>query len=456
MSTSDTLQEGLVLASVDRCVGTLTLNRPDALNAFNLEMARDFMAALHSFECDEGVRVIVLRGMGKVFSAGGDIKEMLAAAQKGEDPAAYFRAPLTTFGEMVQALRSTGKPVLAAVHGAAAGVAFNVVLACDLKLATDTSRFTQAFIRLGLSPDGGGTWLLPRLVGMARASELALLPTELDATTALEWGLINWTVREDLFQERVAEIAARLAAGPAEAMRRAKTLLSRGSGETLAVQIEAERQAQVENAASPDFEEGLTAFVEKRDPQFCAHPSGSPGRLVNAASAIERVHGTEPEHRLPYILRPHQPGDMGWVVQRHGLLYNREYQWDEQFEALVAEIVARFIQEFDSKRERCWIAEKGGANVGSVFLVRNTDSVAQLRLLLVEPEARGLGIGKRLVSECTRFARRVGYEKIILWTNDVLHAARHLYELEGYELVKEESHHSFGHDLVGQFWELVL
>ena len=179
-------------------------------------------------------------------------------------------------------------------------------------------------------------------------------------------------------------------------------------------------------------------------------------RLVQAMSTVERVLGAEPEHRVPYILRPHQLGDIGWVVQRHGVLYNREYGWDDQFEALVAEIVARFIQKFDPKRERCWIAEKDGANVGSVFLVRNTESVAQLRLLLVAPEARGLGIGKRLVSECTRFARQVGYEKIMLWKNDVLHAARHLYEVEGYRLVKEEPHHSFGHDLVGQFWEIVL
>jgi DNA-binding MarR family transcriptional regulator/GNAT superfamily N-acetyltransferase len=181
-------------------------------------------------------------------------------------------------------------------------------------------------------------------------------------------------------------------------------------------------------------------------------------RLVHAMQTIESLLGAQPEHRVPYILRPHQSGDLGWVVQRHGVLYNREYGWDEQMEGLVAEIVAKFVQEFDAKRERCWIVEREGENVGSVFLVRHPEraGVARLRLLLVEPRARGLGIGRRLVQECTRFARRTGYHTITLWTNSVLLAARRIYEREGYRLVGEEPHHSFGHDLVGQNWELAL
>jgi len=181
-------------------------------------------------------------------------------------------------------------------------------------------------------------------------------------------------------------------------------------------------------------------------------------RLIEAMHTIEVLLGAAPERKVPYILRPHQSGDMGWVVQRHGVLYNREYGWDEQFEALVAEIVAKFIQSFDSKRERCWIAEKDGENVGSVFLVSHPEreGVAKLRLLLVDPKARGLGIGKRLVQECTRFARQVGYRRITLWTNSVLQAARKIYVQEGYQLVHEEPHHSFGHDLIGQTWELEL
>jgi DNA-binding MarR family transcriptional regulator/GNAT superfamily N-acetyltransferase len=181
-------------------------------------------------------------------------------------------------------------------------------------------------------------------------------------------------------------------------------------------------------------------------------------RLVQAMETIRSVLGEQPEHRVPYILRLHQSGDMGWVVQSHGWLYRQEYGWDEEFEALVAEIVANFIRNFDPKKERCWIAEKDGENVGCVFLVKHPEleGVAKLRLLLVDPRARGLGIGRRLVQECSRFARQARYHTITLWTNSVLNTARHLYEQEGYRLVREEPHRSFGHDLVGQTWELKL
>lgn len=258
----------LIVSHVENSVGYITFNRTGDLNAFNLDVAEQFLQALDGFREDKAVRAVVVRGSGKVFSAGGDVKEMLDDVTEGGDRAAFFRAPLTTFNKMVMALRSVPKPVLAAVHGAVAGVAFNLMLACDLRMAAEGTRFTQAFIKIGLSPDGGGTWFLPRLVGHARACELAMLPTVIDAPTALEWGLINRIFPTDVFEEKVKEFAEELAMGPAPALAQTKSLLNESCQHSLEEQLEVERLAQVENAGHADFEEGLKAFVEKRKPDF--------------------------------------------------------------------------------------------------------------------------------------------------------------------------------------------
>jgi GNAT superfamily N-acetyltransferase len=185
-------------------------------------------------------------------------------------------------------------------------------------------------------------------------------------------------------------------------------------------------------------------------------PPENQQKLVTAMHTIETLLAPAPTGHAPWILRSHRTGDMGWVIWRHGVLYAREYGWNQEFEALVTRIVADFISNPDPSSERCWIAERDGTRVGSIFLVRENDEIAKLRLLLVEPAARGLGIGHRLVEECIRTARELGYRRIVLWTNDVLRAARHIYEDKGFRLAREEPHHSFGHDLVGQYWELDL
>ncbi|SFU59331.1 DNA-binding transcriptional regulator, MarR family [Alicyclobacillus macrosporangiidus] len=179
-------------------------------------------------------------------------------------------------------------------------------------------------------------------------------------------------------------------------------------------------------------------------------------RLIQAMNTIEQLLGEGFKYAQPYVLRQHEPGDMGWVIHMHGRLYAQEYGWNEEFEALVAQICADFLKHYNADRERCWIAEMDGQIVGSVFVVRGSEEVAKLRLLLVDPRARGLGLGKRLVDECIRFARCKGYKKLVLWTNSVLAAARHIYRQAGFQLVKEEPHHSFGHDLIGEIWELSL
>lgn len=186
-----------------------------------------------------------------------------------------------------------------------------------------------------------------------------------------------------------------------------------------------------------------------------SHPQQQ--RLLGAMRDIAGILGSTQHRSGAYILRSHRPGDMGWVVHRHGVLYELEQGYDERFEALVAGIVAQFVENFDPKRERCWIAERESERLGCVFLVKKSKTVAKLRMLLVEPSARGMGLGKRLVDECVAFAREAGYKRITLWTQSDLHSARHLYEQVGFKLAQKKKHASWSRkDLMAEIWDLKL
>ena len=205
----------------------------------------------------------------------------------------------------------------------------------------------------------------------------------------------------------------------------------------------------------------LWAAMNERSRQDIANllaelPIARQDRLVKALETVESLLDEPPEKRVPFTLRPHQPGDLGWIIRRQTQLYATEYGWDGTFEAMLAEISAKFIRKFDPKSDNCWIAERNGEIAGSVFLVRAGKTTGQLRMLYVEPSARGLGIGQSLVAACIADARAKGYKKLMLWTNDILVSARKIYIAAGFRLIREEKHDSFGKKLVGQFWSLDL
>ncbi len=219
-----------------------------------------------------------------------------------------------------------------------------------------------------------------------------------------------------------------------------------GRQRLLHLTLEGQKAADILDSRSCDEVSEMLSDLSEPDQQ----------RLLKAMRAIENTFTKGLKFSEPFFLRQHDVGDMGWITYRHGVLYTQQYGWDQHFEALVAQIVSDFINNYNPVRERCWIAEMNGDIVGSVFVVQSSETIAKLRLLLVEPKARGLGLGTRLVEECIRFARHSGYQKLILWTNSVLVEARHIYQKKGFTLTEQEAHHSFGHDLIGETWELML
>jgi DNA-binding MarR family transcriptional regulator/GNAT superfamily N-acetyltransferase len=254
--------------------------------------------------------------------------------------------------------------------------------------------------------------------------------TDLVQTLGLDAGFLSRTLQA--LQRR--QVVARK---PSKADRRANELALTAKGR--AAFAELERRSRHEVGA-------LLAGLDDRERSA----------VVKAMAVIEQV--LEPPAQKPagFLLRGHRPGDIGWIVSRHGAIYAQEYGWDISFEALAAEITAQFLRSWDPRREQCWIAEVGGEPVGSIFLVRASDDVAKIRLLLVDKRARGLGVGRALVEQCLRFARDAGYSSITLWTQSILVAARGIYQRAGFQCVKQEKHHSFGVDLVGETWEMKL
>ena len=257
-----------VLSHLEGGVLTLTLNRPEALNALNLAMIADLKAATAQAELDDAVRVVMIQG-GEHFMAGGDLKwfhSQLVLLPEERQP--LFEQTIAAVHATTLQLRRMGKPVVAAVSGAAAGFGLSLMLACDLAVAADSAYFTLAYCHIALSPDGGATWFLPRAVGAKRAAEIALLGDRFDARQALEWGLLNRVVPAADLAAESQKLARRLAAGPREALARTKALLQAASSNSLPEQLFAEQTSFAACAVNPDFAEGLGAFLEKRKPSF--------------------------------------------------------------------------------------------------------------------------------------------------------------------------------------------
>ena len=251
---------------IDNIIAKVTLNRPEVLNALNVEMAEELIRVFQELRTHDDIRAVVLTGAGRAFCAGGDVKQMLSVIDK--DPASFFPGPLKTYNQLIMAIRDLPKPVIAAVNGMATGAGFNLALACDVRIASDNARFSQAFIRIGLIPDCGGTFFLPRIVGWAKAMELMLTAELIDSEQAKQLGIVNLVVKESELESSVGFFAQQVAELPTSAVGRLKRLLNASFSTSLEEQLALEADMQVECARTKDFTEGVKAFTEKRVPKF--------------------------------------------------------------------------------------------------------------------------------------------------------------------------------------------
>ena len=248
-------------------VAVLTLNRPSALNALGMGLIRDFTAALEAARAG-GARALVITGAGRAFCAGGDLREMQEIAQREGRIEAFFEEPLLLLHDCILSIRRLPLPVIGAINGVAAGAGANFALACDIVIAGESASFNEAFIKIGLTPDCGGTFILPRLVGTKRAAELLMTGDTITAQQAAEWGMINRVVPDAELMPTALALATRLAQAPTSAIGRIKELLESSAAHDYGAQLEAEHRSQIESGKSPDFREGVAAFFEKRPPVF--------------------------------------------------------------------------------------------------------------------------------------------------------------------------------------------
>jgi 2-(1,2-epoxy-1,2-dihydrophenyl)acetyl-CoA isomerase len=259
--------ETIQLEMREDAVAVLTLNRPDALNALSVMLGNEFLSALSEAR-ERGARAIVLTGAGRAFCAGGDLREMQQIAQKEGRVEAFFEDPLNLLHDCIRAIRKTPAPVIAAVNGHASGAGCNLALACDLVIAGESAKFNEAFIKIGLTPDCGGTFILPRLVGWKRAAEMLMTGDVVSAAQAAEIGMINRVVPDAELMGEALALAVKLAAAPTAAIGRIKQMLDESGASTYDMQLDIEHRAQIQSGQSVDFKEGVAAFMEKRPPKF--------------------------------------------------------------------------------------------------------------------------------------------------------------------------------------------